>query len=261
MRRADPLFVRGIEYRLGLEGRSGLALAQFATAIELIGATGLEADLVIKDHISKSQSQLLQDVACTLVHCGKRGGYFVEVGVGDGINISNTYLLETQLGWSGLLVEPNRGFHDRIRASRTARLDTRAAASTNGERVEFEEYTEAGEFSRLAELPDPCFDKRATKRYAVQTVTLDMLFEQYGAPNEIDYVSIDTEGCELDVLKGLDLDTYRVGFFTIEHNFRSDTVETLKAMLEPKGYRQVLPEVSRFDAWFLHRSVNSIYIP
>ena len=260
MRRADPLYVRGAEYCLYLEGRSGLAIAQFANAIELIAATGLNADLVIKEQFSKSHSQLLQDIACALVHSCKRGGYFIEVGVGDGVNISNTYFLETQFGWSGLLVEPNRSFHDRIRATRKAKLETRAVASTNGGQVEFEENVEAGEFSRLAKRGDRPFNKGSTKRYNVEVVTLDGLLEQHGAPNLIDYVSIDTEGSELDILRGFDLDRYRVGFFTIEHNFQPGTIEALKAILEPKGYRQILPEASRFDAWFLHSSINSTYI-
>jgi FkbM family methyltransferase len=160
----------------------------------------------------------------------------------------------------GLLVEPNRGFHDRIRASRKGNLDARAAASTSGELVEFEEFVEVGEFSRVAKQGDRQLELSTTKRYNVETVTLEKLLEDHDAPNEIDYISIDTEGSELDILKGFNFDRYRVGFFTIEHNFRSGALEKMAAMLGRRGYRQILPEVSHFDAWFVHNSINSAYI-
>ena len=62
----------------------------------------------------------------------KTGGYFVEVGAGDGVNLSNTHLLETVLGWRGLLIEPNPLFHASIRRNRKAALETRAAYSSGG---------------------------------------------------------------------------------------------------------------------------------
>ena len=255
--RVDPLYVRSIRDRLQMEGRETFILAQLINAIDMIAATGIGADAIVKQAFSNCQSQLGQDIACLLVHCVKRGGYFVEVGVGDGVNISNTYLLESQYDWSGLLVEPNQGFHDHIRSSRKAKLDTRCAALSDGKKVEFEEVLEAGEFSRLVRHGNREFDEGATRRYLVETATLDNLLEEHNAPREIDYISIDTEGTELEILQGLDFERYKVGFLTIEHN--GNLVE-LKRLLEPKGYHQILQKISRWDAWFIHSSVKTPFI-
>lgn len=258
--RVDPQFIRGNQDRLRAQGRSIQTVGQLMTAIELITSTTPNADSKIKEMFSGSESQLLQDVAGLLAHDCKRDGYFVEVGVGNGKDISNTYLMETQYGWKGLLVEPSHGFHALIKECRKAGLETRAAASIGGQQVRFEEYPEAGEFSKLASVEGSSPDKRSTKQYDVETATLDTILEENGAPAQIDYMSIDTEGTELDILKGLDFNKYTVGFFTIEHNFRPGNLEDLKAVLEPHGYRQVLAQASQFDAWFIHSSVKSSYI-
>lgn len=258
--RVDHQFIRGNQDRLRMEGRSTQTVVQLMTAIELITSTTEEAEAKIKEMLSASQSQLLQDIVGLLANNCKRDGYFVEVGVGNGKDISNTYLMETEFNWNGLLVEPSHGFHDPIMICRQAKLDTRAAASIGGQHVQFEEFPEAGEFSKLASIAGSSPDKRS-KKYDVETARLDTILEENGAPSLIDYMSIDTEGTELDILKGFDFDKYTVGFFTIEHNFRPGNLEELKAVLEPHGYRQVLPQASQFDAWFIHSSMKSSYIP
>ncbi len=258
--RVDPQFIRGNLDRLRLEERSTQTIGQLMTAIELIASTTPQADDRIKEMFSASQSQLLQDVAGLLASDCKREGYFVEVGVGNGKDISNSYLMETQYDWNGLLVEPSHGFHSRIKGCRKAALDTRAATSIGGQHVSFDEYPEAGEFSKLSSVEGSSPDKRSARQYKVETATLDTILEENGAPTQIDYMSIDTEGTELDILKGLDLKKYTIGFFTIEHNFRPGNLQQLKAVLEPHGYRQVLAQASQFDAWFIHSSTKSSYI-
>jgi len=194
---ADPLYVRVVVDRFHIEGRKTFTLLQFLSAVKLIASAGDGADVIVKQAFPGCQAQLLQDIACLLVHSAKRGGYFVEVGVGDGVTISNTYLLEKHYGWEGLLVEPSRGFHDHIRVHRCARLDTRCAAGTNDGIVEFEEILGDGEFSRKSGLGNRSFDEDATVRYPVETTTLDRLLEEHDAPRKIDFISVDTEGGRL----------------------------------------------------------------
>jgi hypothetical protein len=55
----------------------------------------------------ESYSQIRQDLF-VLFALGKTPGYFVEFGACDGVYLSNTFLLETYYGWSGLLVEPSK---------------------------------------------------------------------------------------------------------------------------------------------------------
>ena len=73
-------------------------------------------------------------------------------------------------------------------------------------------------------------------------------------------MSIDTEGTEVDILAGLDLDRYTIGLFTIEHNYRPETLTALRKFLEPKGYRQIYPTLSRYDIWYVHESIDLTYV-
>ncbi|MEP3266517.1 MAG: FkbM family methyltransferase [Hyphomicrobiales bacterium] len=256
----DDYNVRAVITDARLKGRNADTLHQLTHAINLIGASNEKADGIIKSCLSQSQSQLLQDIVCVLVNHSKNDGYFVEVGVGDGVNISNTYLLEKQFGWNGLLVEPSKAFHKNITAQRQAILDKRAAASSSGEILEFEEDTERGEFSKLVSSGKGEKTNKKALYYEVETATLTEILKQHNAPSHIDYMSIDTEGTEVDILAGLDLDHYTIGLFTIEHNYRPETLAALRELLEPKGYHQIYPTLSRYDIWYVHDSIDLTYV-
>lgn len=90
----------------------------------------------------------------------------------------------------------------------------------------------------------------------VETVSLNDLLDQHKAPAVIDYMSIDTEGSELDIIAPLDFTRHRPMILTIEHNDNAAKVTKLKTLLEPKGYRHVLERFSQIDSWFVDRSIQ-----
>jgi FkbM family methyltransferase len=202
------------------------------------------------EHIETSKGQYFQDIA-GLYFCGKKtGGSFVEVGTGNGVHLSNTYLMERHFGWKGILFEPDRRFHTSIRASRSAILDTRAAFSEDGVSLTFLEAAEGGELSSLQGFHFGG-KKRAGTTYETKTITLTTALREQNFPDEIDFMSIDTEGSELEVLRGLDLSRYNVQFMTIEHNLDSEKKDKIVSYLAPFGYRQVCPELSHIDVWLV----------
>ena len=69
-------------------------------------------------------SQLKQDLFVLLETGFKRGGYFVEFGATNGIDLSNTYLLEREFGWTGILAEPATAWHEALQRNRNAIIDT-----------------------------------------------------------------------------------------------------------------------------------------
>jgi FkbM family methyltransferase len=198
----------------------------------------------------RSRSQLQQDLFVLEQTDFKRGGFFVEVGVGTGEELSNTYLLETDFGWSGILCEPNPTVAASIRGCRSAALDTRAAYSISGKTVEFL-CTDAPELSTMNDHLGKDAHSRQGHTVSVTTITLDELFTERGAPRDIDYISIDTEGSEVEVLKGLDLTRWNVKALTLEHNYDAARIADFDARLVPLGYRKVLAEISQFDAWYV----------
>jgi FkbM family methyltransferase len=206
-------------------------------------------DEMRRKYAGRAKSQFGHDALVLAVLGEKADGYFVEVGAGDGVNLSNTHLLETELGWRGLLIEPNPLFHASVRRNRKAALDTRAAYSSCGESVAFVDYEELS--TLLPFKSGDGHDREGRPVIRVETATLDGIFAAHGVPGEIDYLSLDTEGSELEVLQGLDLGRYRPRVMTVEHNSVPGRRRGIIEHLGRRGYRPVLEDRSGVDAWLV----------
>ena len=80
--------------------------------------------------------------------------------------------------------------------------------------------------------------------------------KKYNAPKKIDYLSVDTEGSEFDILSAFDFNEYRFNCITIEHNF-TENREKLKFLLEQNGYKRVFEYLSKWDDWYIAESLDS----
>lgn len=204
------------------------------------------------DLLAKSTAQLHQDIWVIAETKRKRGGFFVEIGAFDGVEHSNTYLLEKELGWTGILVEPNPELHSLIRERRTAALSTAAVYSKSTE-VDFVSVRDAGVLSGIAvhafEDMHAEFRRKNSSVFSVVATTLQELLEQYDAPKVIDYLSVDTEGSEYEILAAFDFDKFDIRLLSVEHNFtpRERDVEVL---LRKFGYRRVYRRASKWDSWY-----------
>lgn len=202
---------------------------------------------------AQSHSQLFQELWALWMAGGKRGGYFVEFGAASGVKLSNTWLLETGMGWNGLLAEPHPVQVERVRAARNCHVSDLCVFSRSHETMTFRMVTK-GDLSRLADI-DPQDGHEAVKRSTykeaqVRTITLNDLLASYEAPRDIDYLSIDTEGSELEILRVFDFDRWNVKTVTVEHNF-TPAEKALDALFFANGYRRMWPELSRYDAWYV----------
>lgn len=204
-------------------------------------------------HMGDSQAQIFQDLFVAYALRGKAGGFFCEFGATDGLALSNSAYLERRLGWIGILAEPARGWHEALTRNRPmARIETRCVWSRSGETLEFQEST-TRELSSIGSFSQS--DGHARKRnegqtYTVQTISLNELLTKHQAPADFDYLSMDTEGSELQILESLDFARFRPRVITVEHNF-TPSRSRIHALLEAQHYRRVLPECSQFDDWYL----------
>ena len=204
------------------------------------------------DLLALSQAQLRQDIFVLSETGFKRDGFFVEFGATDGKTLSNTWLLEKHFGWTGILAEPARVWRDKLAAERSAKIEFDCVWARTGEELEFVE-TSWAELSTVAEFSDHdhhARSRKSGKHYSVKTVSLNDLLERHDAPARMDYLSIDTEGSELDILSALDFDRYRFSIITCEHNFTPNR-ERIHALLTGKGYVRKFEDVSKFDDWYV----------
>jgi FkbM family methyltransferase len=202
---------------------------------------------------SLSRSQLGQDLWVLEQLGWKRGGYFVEFGATDGVLLSNTWLLEKHFDWHGICAEPNPAFFERLKRNRSCELSKACIFRTSGEQFSFVLADAYGGILEFAK-EDSHLDKR--EAYAsvgslmeVTTTSLMDLLDQKQAPQQIDYLSIDTEGSELAVLEGIDWDRYVFRCITVEHNHTAQR-EEIAALLEGQGYER---KEAQWDDWYMKR--------
>jgi FkbM family methyltransferase len=199
-----------------------------------------------------SRSQYWQDLFVLSQLDFKRDGYFVEFGAANGVTLSNTYLLEQQYGWNGIVAEPARCWHTELLANRKCRIETRCVWAKSDLMLPFAE-TARPVLSTLAQfttIDQHAARRRMEARYEVPTISLLDLLRKHEAPRQVDYLSIDTEGSEYDILSSFDFERYRFRVITCEHNF-TPARQKLYELLAANGYERRFQEFSACDDWYV----------
>lgn len=190
---------------------------------------------------------------CEEVYPGLRGGYFVEAGAGDGLELSNTVYLEEALGWNGLCVEPSRQYVA-LQTNRKCYVSNACLAAESGRLVEFVESESSIEYGA-----DPCSHFSGIndhlKRYRVNgsprmvtTTSLTDVLDDFQAPAFVHFLSLDTEGSEFEILSGMRFDRCAFGAIAVEHNRMEPTRSKIRNLLESNGYRFV--RAVEWDDWY-----------
>jgi len=215
-------------------------------------------------YLAHSRSQLGQDLfVLSQMRSHPDAKFFVEFGATDGVTLSNTHLLEKHFGWQGILAEPATHWHSSLRQNRECVIDHRCIYNETGCMIDFQEVSSLSsdiyatpELSSIASYAENGDWASAIRRdnsrvYPVETLSLNDLLVQYQAPYEIGYLSIDTEGSELDILKAFDFQAHKVHVITVEHNFQSAVRDGLHALLAREGYKRVYEQISGWDDWYV----------
>lgn len=178
-------------------------------------------------------------------------GFFVEVGANEPASIySQTWHLE-QLGWSGILIEPNRALSDWLAKERPGSKVYNVACSSPGKVGSAElkiPYLADGKIDTGKAALEVEIDHAGFPAYRIETVkvvTLDSILDE-NKVGRIDLLSIDVEGTELDVLRGFDLERYRPRLILLEDKL---VYLSKHRWLKSKGYRLVKRTVQ--NNWYI----------
>lgn len=211
---------------------------------------------LIKDK-SQSFSQYSQDLFVLSILNHKKNGYFIDFGATDGIFLSNSYLLERDYGWSGILAEPAKCWHNSLFLNRKSHIDTRCVWTESNQLINFIE-ADVAELSTISDFTsnDIHGSTRAlnSNSYSVKTVSLNDLLYFYNAPSEIDYLSIDTEGSEFLILEHFNFNKYKIKIITVEHNWTSNR-ELIHKLLTGHNYKRMHLDLTDCDDWYVLDSV------
>lgn len=176
----------------------------------------------------------------------KEKGFFIDVGAFDGKYLSNTFSFEQQ-GWTGLCVEPHPDYFALCKENRPSSICVNMACVGDEKDQVMLKVDPAGLYSGLADDPDrkeyveKIFENNdlqfgAFQDVPVKAATLNSLMEAHFSERQsIDFLSIDVEGTEIDVLKGFDLDRFAPEVIVVEAN-SSEEQSNVKQYLGDKGY-------------------------
>ena len=140
-------------------------------------------------------------------------GYFIECGANDGVDQSNTWYFEKILNWSGILIEPlNKQFRElKKNRSKKNKFFNLALCSSEAENILLMEDNDLTSKSNI--------DSSKTAKFNFESVnsqTLTKVLDEISAPDLIDFFSLDVEGFEHQVIKGINFDKYNFKYFLIE---------------------------------------------
>lgn len=217
---------------------------------------------ILKNH-KLSYSQLFQDLFVDFIFQEKEGGRFLEFGATNGKDLSNSFMLEKTRNWTGVLAEPDPQWHDELRRNRpNTEIITDCIYSVSGKQMNFI----ASAIGELSSLSDHALEDsgkmsgNADSRMAdyneitVSTVSLNEVCEKNFSGQTLDFISVDTEGSEYEILSHFDFDKHRPTIASVEHNF-SSAQDSLDALFYRQGYVRLFRHQTEFDAWYVDHSL------
>jgi FkbM family methyltransferase len=202
-------------------------------------------------------SQIGQDKWVHSVLGDKKDGFFVEIGAGDGIKISNTYFFEKNLGWHGICVDANDDFMLDLRKNRNCDVIGTLVYSETDKELEF----------AVSEITSGIYNEyigpftATNKIVKKKTVTLLDILDFFEVPSIIDYLSLDVEGNEYNILKNFSFNKYKFRCLTVAHNephVGSKNRMEIRNLLENNGYTFVKGN-DNVNNWN-HDSIEDFYV-
>ena len=167
----------------------------------------------------------------------KKNGCLVDIGAADGIGGSNSYCLINTLGWKGLLVEPYSEYFNKLKQlyinntmaicinCAVSDVDNKQSILYIGGRVStiIRKFTERSELRKVD----------YSKTEIVNCYKLVTLLNKH-MNHDIDFLSLDCEGSEIDALVSLHDFSYRINLICVEHSMKLDILEQTMKKLDYK---------------------------
>ena len=169
--------------------------------------------------INKSYSQEGEDLILKRIFGNKKQGFFVDVGAHHPKRFSNTYLFYKS-GWKGINIEPRPGTKKEFDRVRGRDINIEAAIGNTSEELMYYMFEEPALNTFSQEQENSLIEdnkSKLIKKIKIRTATLkDILDKELPSNTQIDFLSIDTEGFDLNVLKSNDWNKYKPDIILVE---------------------------------------------
>jgi len=216
----------------------------------------------LSDPNKHDPSQVGQSKFVDRLLSGRRNGFFIECGAADGETLSNSLFFELERNWTGILIEANPNFHSALLEKNRRAYVLRACLST--ERRPITVRMRPAGF--LGGISDKMPRSRASKtpEVLVNCFPLNTIMASLNV-SHVDYLSLDVEGAEIDILRTVDWTRLRIDVITVEYrmlvrgNFRGATLKKLKDLREFFGRIGIYKEVGRLPGGAVHRGLDVVF--
>jgi len=196
-----------------------------------------------------------------IVFPGRRNGYFVEAGAADGIGDSSCFLLEKQLGWRGICIEPSDEFFRRLAANRCRSIHENVCLANHNGWVDFAVSSASPYLSGVAEaLREHKWRGESVasgaKIIRKKCAVLADLLRLHAAPKVIEYAAFDIEGSEYEALRSFPFDEFRLLALSFEIN--GTTRRPLSELLRYWNYLEVKNPFNQdcpWETYWVHESI------
>lgn len=199
-------------------------------------------------HPKKYYSQFEQDKYINeKIFKNKKNGIFFEIGAYDGILSSNSYYFEKNLDWKGVCVEPIENLFNRLKRNRKCICINGCIWNKIGP-AKFYKFSHPGGFifgecglidSYDSRQLQKMYERCKNEKNCILT-TLEVHCYKFNdiclqnSISHIDYLSIDTEGSELLILKSIDFNNIEIAVISVENNYNEPAIQNF---LKTKGYK------------------------
>jgi len=165
-------------------------------------------------------------------------GFFVEIGAYNGIDGSNCYFFEKFLNWSGIAIEPSPTQFLALQKNRKCKCVNKAVAKKS-EKIEFIDVVKG--YTQMSGINNSSYQKTLEIINKDLRTVIDKKIIEAATFSEIveynyliDYLSIDVEGGEMDILESIDFDLYKIKVLSIENNYPNEI--NYEKYLSEKGF-------------------------
>lgn len=190
---------------------------------------------------------------------GYKNGFFVDVGAHDGVSINNTLHFEKYNNWKGINIEPIKKVYDKLVNNRPNNINLNLAVCNNDGETDF--LCNTGYTEMISGIKDN-FDSRhwqrlqnenkimgsTTEIIKVNTKKLETICDEYNI-SHINYLSIDVEGAEFEVIKSINFDKVFIDVIGFENNYDDNSIPIIK-YLEDNNFVMIHKSL---DIFMIHR--------
>ena len=207
-------------------------------------------------HYSQYGQSLFVD---NLLH-QRKGGFFVECGAATGVNLSNSLFFERSRNWTGILIEANPVLFDILLKYNRRCYQMNACLSPIKEPRQIQ-FSPAGYMGGLEDYIGDLHRKNVetqmknVSEISVQCFSLYHIMQALGR-DHIDYLSLDVEGAELDILMTIPWEKLHIDVITAEYNMNRDLLAKYKAFMNSTGLYNYAGEPGGIDVVFVRKYIN-----